>query len=300
MDIDFKGLMAFMAIVRQGNFDKAANELCITPSAISQRLKLLEEKLGQTLLIRSLPVQPTLAGAALLKYGQQLEQLGHVLERDLQPSTQHGWLRIAIAVNADSLATWLLEWLAPWCREQQVLLDIRVDDQDQTHHLLQQGEVLACISAREKVSQGCRCTPLGKVRYHCVVSPDFYDYNFKKGVTRETLLRAPMIRFNLKDDLQHYYLRHYFQLDGESFVQHTLPSSESFVKGLKLGMGFGMVPEMQMLEQLNQGELICLTPDYPIDIPLFWHQWGIETELMKSLTNVILAGSQQVHLSNKA
>jgi LysR family transcriptional regulator (chromosome initiation inhibitor) len=295
MDIDFKGLSAFMTIVRQGSFDKAANELCITPSAISQRLKGLEEKVGQTLLIRSLPVQVTQAGAALLKYGQQLEQLGHILEHDLQPSTQQGWLRMAIAVNADTLATWLLDCLAPWCKEQRVLLDIRVDDQDQTHHLLQQGEVLACISAREKLSQGCKVTPLGKVRYHCMVSPDFYREYFSEGVNRETLLQAPMIRFNLKDDLQHLYLRQYFQLDGDSLVQHTLPSSESFVRGISLGMGFGMAPEIQVRERLEAGHIMYLTPEAPVDIALYWHQWGIETALIKSLTSTIQLGAKSVH-----
>ncbi|WP_020560753.1 LysR family transcriptional regulator ArgP [Thiofilum flexile] len=295
MDIDLKGLSAFMAIIRQGNFDRAAQALFITPSAISQRLKLLEEKLGQTLVIRSIPVRPTLAGTALLKYGQQLEQLGHMLEHDLQPSAQHGWLHMAIAVNADTLATWLLECLAPWCKVQRVLLDIRVDDQDQTHHLLQQGEVLACISAREKVSQGCRCTPLGKVRYQFTVSPAFYAEYFAKGVNKETLLTAPMIRFNLKDDLQHYYLRQHFQLEGEDFAQHILPSAESFVQGLILGMGFGMAPEMQVRKLVEQGQLVYLTPDLPLDIPLFWHQWGIETELMRSLNSIILAGAKQVH-----
>ncbi|MBK8455429.1 MAG: LysR family transcriptional regulator ArgP [Thiofilum sp.] len=298
MDIDLKGLSAFMAIMRQGNFDRAAQSLFITPSAISQRLKLLEEKLGQTLVVRSLPVRPTPAGAALLKYGQQLEQLGHILEHDLQPTNQQGWLKMAIAVNADTLATWLLECLAPWCKAQRVVLDIRVDDQDQTHHLLQQGEVVACMSAREKVSQGCRCIPLGKVRYQCMVSPDFYSEYFPTGVTRETLLKAPMVRFNLKDDLQHAYLRQHFELDGENLVQHTLPSAESFVQGLILGMGFGMAPEIQVQKQLEKGQLIYLTPELPLDIPLFWHQWGIETELMRSLNSVILAGAKQVHYLN--
>lgn len=295
MSLDPKGLAAFLAILQQGSFDKAASQLSITPSAISQRLKLLEENLGQSLIIRTPPLRPTQAGTALLKYGQQLTQLEYLLQQELAPKQTQAWFPLAIAVNADTLATWLLDCLAPWCLQQQVILQVRVDDQEQTHHLLQQGEVLACISARATVNQGCRCLPLGKVRYHCVGSPSFQAQYFAKGVTPESLQAAPMVRFNHKDDLQHSYLRTYFELDGDTFAQHIMPSSESFVRWIELGMGFGLAPEMQIAQSLATGKLLKLTPDYPLDIPLYWHQWGLETELTRSLTQAIQAGALAAH-----
>ena len=296
MHIDPKGLAAFSAILRCASFDKAAQHLCITPSAISQRLKLLEEKIGQTLIIRTPPLRPTPAGAALLKYAQQLEQLNHTLAQTLEPTLQHEWLAMVIAVNADTLATWLLDCLAPWCVEHKVLLQLRVDDQDQTHHLLQQGEVTACISSLDKVSQGCRCVSLGCVRYHCVVSPTLYQQHFSQGVTAERLSQVPMVRFNHKDDLQHAYLRRYFELDGDQFPQHILPAADSYLHWIRLGMGFGLTPEPQVRPLLNRGELIELTPHWPFDVPLYWHQWGLETPLSKSLTHAIQRGAQAAHV----
>jgi LysR family transcriptional regulator (chromosome initiation inhibitor) len=296
MTLDPRGLAAFLSILQLGSFEKAASQLCITTSAISQRLKLLEEKLGQTLIIRTPPLRPTQAGMALLKYGQQLKQLEHLLQQELAPQPTQAWFPLAIAVNADTLATWLLDCLAPWCLQQQVILQVRVDDQEQTHHLLQQGEVIACISARATVAQGCRCLPLGKVRYHCVVSPAFQARYFALGITAEHFKAAPMVRFSDKDDLQHTYLRDYFDLDGDSLVQQLMPSAESFVRWIELGMGFGLAPETQITQSLATGKLIKLTPDYPLDIPLYWHQWGLETELTRSLTQTIQAGALTAHL----
>lgn len=293
--LDPKGLVAFLAILQQGSFDKAASQLCITPSAISQRLKLLEENLGQNLIIRTPPLRPTQAGTALLKYGQQLKQLNYLLQQELAPKQTQAWFPLAIAVNADTLATWLLDCLAPWCLQHQVLLQVRVDDQEQTHYLLQQGEVLACISALAKVNHGCRCLPLGKVRYHCVASPAFQACYFANGVRPESFSTAPMVRFNDKDDLQHTYLRTYFDLDGDALAQHIMPSSESFVRWIELGIGFGLAPEAQIMQSLATGKLVKLTPDCPLDIPLYWHQWGLETELTRSLTQAIQAGALAAH-----
>ena len=50
---DYKLLTALEAVVKAGSFDKAAALLCITPSAVSQRIRQLEERTGQLLLIRS-------------------------------------------------------------------------------------------------------------------------------------------------------------------------------------------------------------------------------------------------------
>lgn len=295
MTLDPKGLAAFTAILQHSSFDKAASQLCLTPSAISQRLKLLEEKLGQTLIIRTPPLRPTQAGTALLKYAQQLAQLEHLLQRELAPDQTQTWLPLALAVNADTLATWLVGCLAPWCLEQRVVLQLRIDDQDQTHHLLQQGAVLACISARATVNQGCRCLPLGKVRYHCVVSPAFKARYFANGISAEQFLQVPMVRFNQKDDLQHRYLKTYFNVDGEHLAQHIMPSSESFVQWIQQGMGFGLAPQGQIANHLKTGELIKLTPELPLDIPLYWHQWGLETELTRSLTQAIQAAALAAH-----
>ncbi len=285
---DPKGLQALSAVLQCGSFEKAANQLCITQSAVSQRIKQLESRTGHTLLLRSSPPRATPAGASVLKYVQQLEQLEQALYADLQPNEQKGWSRLSIAVNADTLVTWLLkDCLSTWAAQENVLLDLKIDDQDQTHHLLQNGSVTGCISARQAPPQGCRSYALGTSRYICVASPEFRQKWFSTKVGKANFERAPLVRFNEKDLLQHQFLMRHFKLDADQLAMHMLPSSDGFVEWVKLGMAWGMVPISQVVNELKTGELIELTPGNAIDVKLYWHLWGLDTALTLSLTEAL-------------
>ncbi|EPJ52577.1 MAG: hypothetical protein OFPI_13430 [Osedax symbiont Rs2] len=285
--IDPKGLSAFIAIVSKSSFEQAANTLFITQSAVSQRLKLLEQSLGQTLLLRSPTIKPTPAGQALLKYAHNLSQIERSLAQELAPKKQLQWLKVSIATNADSLSTWLLSALAPWCQQHKVLLDLRVDDQDQTHQLLRSGEVLGCISSVEQPTQGCTSTSLGSINYHCIASADFKKKYFSRGVDQRSLQKAPTVVFSRHDLLQHQYLKQFYSLDANRQLQHLVPSSDGYLEWIRLGMGFGMAPKLQMQQLLDNGELVLITPENSIAVPLYWQQWGISTDLSRSLAEQI-------------
>ncbi|NRA21731.1 MAG: LysR family transcriptional regulator ArgP [Oceanospirillaceae bacterium] len=293
--IDSKGLAAFSAIVKNASFEQAARELFITQSAVSQRLKQLEENIGHSLVVRSPQIKATLSGQALLKYAHNLSQIERELIGELAPKKQLDWLKISIASNADTLATWLLSALAPWCTEHKILLEFKVDDQDQTHQLLKSGEVLGCISSLEKPAQGCSSEPLGSFHYHCVVSPAFRQKYFAKGVGKAQFKRAPVVIFDQKDQLQHQYLKRYFAIDARQQLQHFIPSLEAYHEWIKLGMGFGMAQKIQIQPLLDSGELVLLTPEKTIEVPLFWHQWGIKTQLSQSLSRQIAEAAAAAH-----
>ena len=285
--VDNKGLAAFLVVTRHCNFERAAAELCITQSAVSQRLKQLEENLGQTLVIRSPQIQPTRAGQALLKYAQNLQQLEHALLADLQPQAKQEWLPLAIGTNADTLATWLPDALAPWCQQNKVLLQLHVDDQDETHHLLHSGQVMGCISSMEVPAPGCQSTPLGSIEYQCIASPEYCRHYFSNGVTARSLKRSQIVRYNQKDFLQHQYLNDYYGLSADNLPQHRIPSSEGFLQWIKLGLGWGMVPRDQAESALTSGELVMISEDKPVMVPLFWHQWSISTGLIESIRQAL-------------
>ncbi len=294
--LDPKGLQALSAVIRFGSFERAAEHLFITQSAVSQRLKLLEERIGHTLLLRSSPPRPTPAGASVLKYTQQLEQLEQSLYSELQPQQRQGWIHMALAVNADTLATWLLkDCLCGWCRQQKVILELKVDDQDQTHRLLQNGSVIGCISALETPPQGCRSFALGFSPYLCVASPQFKKRWFSTASLKDGFSRAPATRFNSKDFLQHQFLAKYFALDADQLAMHTMPSSEGFVEWLSLGMGWGMAPRSQVQSDIDSVRLVELTPGKRLKVKLYWHLWGLDTQLTQSLTHAIQTAARQVH-----
>ena len=87
---DYKLLAALAAVVEQAGFERAAQALGLSQSAISQRIKLLEARVGQPVLLRDTPPRPTELGQRLLNHVQQVR----LLERDLQDRSRR-WMKTA-------------------------------------------------------------------------------------------------------------------------------------------------------------------------------------------------------------
>src|SRR6187549_3934924 len=113
MRIPFELAETIAVVIDEGTLDAAARRLHITPSAVSQRIKTLEEQLGRVVLVRSKPARPTAAGAAVVRLARQTALLEHDALRDIGADEGEGAVvTVPLAVNADSLATWFLEPLA--------------------------------------------------------------------------------------------------------------------------------------------------------------------------------------------
>ncbi|MDV3441301.1 LysR family transcriptional regulator ArgP [Pseudomonas otitidis] len=281
---DYKLLAALAAVVEQGGFERAAQVLGLSQSAVSQRVKLLEARVGQPVLVRAAPPAPTEIGTRLLNHVQQVR----LLERDLQaqvPALDEGGLpeRLRIAINADSLATWWAPAVADYCSSHHVLMDLVVEDQEVGLKRMRAGEVAGCICAAERPVAGARSLALGAMRYRALASPGFVARHFSRGVTAEALLNAPSIVYGPDDQLQHRYLAA-LGIQG-AFPHHLCPSSEGFVRLTQAGLGWGLVPEHQVEGELARGELVELIPQRPIDVPLYWHHWRHGGELLASLTD---------------
>lgn len=280
---DYKLLAALAAVVEQAGFDRAAQALGLSQSAVSQRIKLLEARLGQPVLLRAAPPQPTEVGRRLLNHVQQVR----LLERDLQgqvPELDENRLpeRLRIALNSDSLATWWADVVAPFCTRHGVVLDHVLEDQDVGLKRMRAGEVAACVCAVERPLAGARSEFLGGMRYRALASPDFIERHLRPGASATALLTAPGIVFGPDDQLQHRYLAS-LGLKG-AFSHHLCPSSEGFVRLLVSGLGWGMVPELQVRDELARGALVDVFPAEPIDVPLYWHHWRNGGELLAELT----------------
>lgn len=287
--IDPRQLQALAAVVETQSFERAAQRLHLTQSAVSQRVRTLEARLGQPLVMRATPISATAAGASALRYYRQTLALHDALLQQLQASDQGGPTRLAIAVNADSLATWLLSSFNRLLEQRTVFLDLFVDDQDQTIAMLREGKVIGSISSHARALQSCDCVPLGVMRYIPAAAPAFCRRHFTRGVTRETLRHAPVIEFNSKDDLQRAYLSQRFGLSRHEYRYHQVPSSEAFLQFVLQGHGWGMIPELQGRPYFGAEKLLPLGDGDDVEVALYWHVWNIDTPVIRQLTKALLA-----------
>ncbi|WP_019531583.1 LysR family transcriptional regulator ArgP [Dasania marina] len=284
--LEIKQLMALAAVIEEQSFDKAALRLHVTQSAVSQRLKQLEEQLGQPLLKRGTPMAVTAAGQKVLRYAKQVE----LLQGELLHELGYGELKsakLSIAINADSLASWFLEAVQPLIEQQNLLIELKVDDQEKTHEFLKNGEVLACISSSDSPMQGCNCQYLGHMRYLCVASEDFYQRYFSQGVSAAAFIQAPAVDFSHSDEMQSRYLAHYFQLQERDYPRHHIPSSEKYVEFIGRGLAWGMVPEMQFQQFSRDYALRDINPGKVMTVPLYWHSWNVKSALIAQLSEAL-------------
>ncbi len=291
--LDFRQLAALAAVIEEQSFEKAAQKLHVTQSAVSQRLKQLEDKLGQALVVRTSPLRATPAGQQVLKHFRQVSLLENELMQELSPQEESGYTRVAIGVNADSLETWFLDAMAPLLAPRKLLLDLKIDDQDQTHHLLRSGEVLGCISSSPEAMQGCSCIPLGVMPYRCLASPAYLRRHFPDGVVAEGFYQAPVAEFNNKDELQNRYLGKYFDIRPGDYPRHRIPSSDPFFKLILRGYACGMVPDQQSRQMLADGRALDMTPGRYLAVPLYWHVWNLKSDLARQLTGVLTTSARE-------
>lgn len=274
--LDYKGIEALYIVQKLQSFETAAKTLHITQSAISQRIKNLEIFYGEPLLIRTLPYHLTPRGETLVAHFKRV----CLLEEELEPmGSQH----ISIALNRDSLETWFLAWASKEEIFNNATLEIIADDQERTLDYLKKGIVSACVSTEKKPIIGGKVAFLGNMEYILVASPSFVKTHQKD------LFKAPALKFDRNDTLHERYMEKHFGIQ-EVLKYHIIPSIKGFKTFALHGFGYGLIPKIDILEELKKKELIHLYPDKIWITPLYWHYWAIESPLYRKLNTKILTG----------
>jgi LysR family transcriptional regulator (chromosome initiation inhibitor) len=291
--LDYSLQAALAAVVREGSVERAAKVLHVTPSAVSQRIRLLEERIGQVLVVRGQPCTATAPGRLLCRHAEQVglleldlhEQLPGLAEGDA------GHVTLRVAVNADSLATWFVGAAAAFAEGGRVLLDISLDDQDHTAERLRSGDVIAAVCSLAAPVQGCRSVALGSLRYVATASPAFMQRHFAAGVNAETLAHAPCLTFNQKDRLQALWMTQAIGTEVD-VPRHWLPSSQAFVDASVAGLGWGMNPLPLVAGALARSELVPLLPGHDLRVPLTWQHHRGELPALRRLTDAVVAAAK--------
>lgn len=290
---DYAQLEAVAAVIRTGSFERAARHLGLTSSAVSQRVKLIEERLGAVLVVRGQPCIATPAGQRLFRHAEEVALLEQAINAEMGVQVASGGRpSIRIAVNADSLATWFVPAMAA---VESCLFDLVLDDQDHSADWLRRGEVRAAVSGFSGTVQGCDSRALGSLRYIATASPGFMRQWFADGVTLAALATAPCLTFNAKDMLQGRWIASVF---GEAVFPptHWLPSSQAFVDATLAGIAWGMNPEALVRDLIAEGRLVALLPDHPFDVPLYWHWSRSVQPALKAITPAVVEAAARMLL----
>jgi LysR family transcriptional regulator (chromosome initiation inhibitor) len=275
--LDPAQLETLLAITEEGTFEAAARRLHLSPSAVSQRVRALERAAGQGLVRRTTPVTVTAAGEPLVRLGRQLRLLTAEAAATLESQRV---LDLAVAVNADSLATWFRPVLGAVAARSDSTLRLHVEDEGHSHDLLRAGEVLAAVTGEPRPVQGCVVEPLGALRYTPAATPSLVEQHRRgRGVDWSAI---PMVTFNEKDHLQDDALTAHRA--SRPRVVHRVPSTAGFHEAVRSGLGWGMIPDEHLAPDLATGDLVRLPGAVSRDVPLHWQRWRLDSPGLNALT----------------
>lgn len=282
--LDYKLLEALAIVVQEGGFDKAAQYLSLTQSAISQRIKQLEEQTGQVVIARTNPPKATSAGQQMIKHYVQVKRLEDDLFDTMLPGQNEEFATLAIGTNRDCLTTWLQEAVKDFLKENRVLLDFRAADQEQTHQLMKDGEVIGCISVKDQPMQGCYIEYLGRMDYWLVATPTFAAKWFSKGINRAVIKQAPLVHFDRKDEMHQQFFRKIMKTPPSQLPIHYIPSIKTYAEFILSDLAYGLLPEQECGPLLKTGQLVNLSKENPVQINLYWHCWNLKSNLLDRFT----------------
>lgn len=286
MTLDYRGIEALYTVQELQSFEAAAKKLHITQSAVSQRIKALETYYGEPVLIRALPYEPTPLGKRLIGHFKRISLLEEELNKEI--GKEEELLRIAIAINRDSLETWFIDWMEKTDLLGSILLEVIADDQERTIDYLKKGLVSACLSTSEKEILGGRVQFAGNMEYILAASPEFKKKHFSNGSPVQCLKNAPAIKFDQNDFLHEKYLEKFFHMNGKDLNYHIIPSVKGFKQMVLSGFAYGLIPRIDIEEELKSKKIIQLYSNKTWKVPLYWHSWTVESKLYEKFNSDII------------
>ncbi|MDA8409158.1 MAG: LysR family transcriptional regulator ArgP [Treponema sp.] len=292
--IDYRLVEALAAVLECGGFERAADRLGITQSAVSQRIHSLEDGIGRILVLRETPPRATPAGERLLRHYRQVAALEEDTIAELGLRTQAEFRHVPIAVNADSLSVWLLDAIAPFLRQSRITLEILVDDQDKTIRFLRSGAAVGCLTSQCIKVQGFTAMKIGALRYRLAATPAFVRRWFAAGFDRVSAARAPIIHFNRDDRLQNRALTQAFGRPEVSPPAHYIPSAEKLAEAVFMGLGYAMIPDLQAAPEIKRGRLVELDPRGRLETTLYWYRWNRPSGLVEEFSEIIVNEGRRI------
>lgn len=288
-------LDALVAVLRQGSFEQAARQLHVTPSAISQRIKSLENEVGSVLVVRASPCVATETGQLLYRHGLQVEQLSdEVIARLGRGDDSTATRTVAIAINADSLAAWIIPALDLLRTATRTRVELVVDDEAHTAQWLRTGRVVAAITTLPRAVQGCVVRKLGTLRYRATASRRFVRNALGGDCSGKALAAAPCLAFDRRDHACRDFLRRTLGMRGVELSPHYVPSPQGYLQFCLRGIAWGLNPALTADPLIQRGRLVDLAPGNTFDVALHWQQWELAPTKVDDLGRALAERATEV------
>jgi len=298
--LDRHQLETFATIVAEGSFERAAVLLNISRGAVSQRIKALEDALAAVVLTRERPAAATPAGELLLRHVNAMCLSEQATIAALRPGDTDVSAPVSIAVNADSLANWFQPVLWEVLVQLPISIEVVTDDQDHTLTRLKGGQVVACVSAEPRALPGFVARPLGRMDYKCFASEQFATRHFPHGLTLPAALKAPAALFSRKDSLHNAFLSRRFGISIGNYKRHYLPAPMTLLESVLCGVGYAMLPVIQLEGRRDCGTLVDLAPEHVMSVDLYWHHWEHQSPILDAMTACVLRHARERLPANRS
>jgi len=260
----FQCMDTFIRVVEAGSISGAADRLGVAKSAVSRRLKELEEHLGVELFHRTTR-RMNLTDTGRTYYHQSVRILEDVLEAELATSQAHGELQGSLKV-ALPLSFGLMH-MGPAINDflqEHPQIEFDLDFNDREIDLIQEGFDLAIRIAKLPDSSliARRLAPIQAVM---CASPDYLD-RMGTPVVPEDLLTHHCLVYNL---LRDYETWHFQDNKGNLLSAKINPylksSNGEFLRAAAVnGLGITYIPAFIMYKEIERGRLVPIIEAYAI------------------------------------
>lgn len=287
MSLNYKNVEGFSLAIEEKGFDNAAKKLGITQSALSQRIKTLENDLGTLLITRTSPPVPTNVGRKLLTHFRKVSFLKSELDNKFNPENKKKYQLVSLATDTDCLSTWFYPVIERMKNKHNILCEVKLESGTGIIGLLKAGEVMGCISTDPKAIQGCSATCIGEVEYCLAATPSFSDKYFHNGFNREVINRTPAIISNGTDGYLSKILQRFYNFSINEVPCIHIPSLEIKMKLILNDTGYGVIPIFKKNHLIDSGQICPLNHSHSMIVKLYWHRWRIKSVSLDYLSNEI-------------
>lgn len=246
MDINYELYKVFYYVASSLSFSEASKKLYISQSAVSQSIKTLEKKLGQTLFIRSTKrVQLTTAGSLLLKHVEPAMNLISRGESQLLDSGTLGLGQLHIGASDTICRYFLVPYLQQFHKEfPNVPIKVTNATSVQCVELLEQRRVDLIVTNYPNT----RLNPAYTQKTVCsfsdvfIANPAYFDLA-GRTLTLSELKQYPIMMLDrgstTSEFLRHIFLQHQLEL----IPQIELSSNDLLIDLARIGLGIAFIPD---------------------------------------------------------